>query len=124
MIDGRKGPPGVADRESLLPQHLKSLRAGHFVDQVQADEKLRLSRGQRSNRMGPPELIEEGVSHSVVIVPEGGAGRKPVVTSGRTNQLSLCCSYDFILLDTRVYRAMFNVLLSRRIDPEIVQRGY
>lgn len=94
------------------------------MDQVQTDEKLCLSRGKRSNRVGSPDFIEEGVGHSVVIVPEGGAWRKPVVTSGRADQLSLCCSYDFILLDTCLYRAMFNVLSSQRIDSDLVYRGY
>lgn len=36
------------------------------MEQVQADEKLHLPRGKRSNRVGSPDLIKEGFSHSVV----------------------------------------------------------
>jgi len=57
VVDGRKGPLGVADREPGLAYHLEGLRAGHLVEQVQADEKLRLSRGKRPNSVSAPDLV-------------------------------------------------------------------
>ena len=42
VVDGRKGPLGVADREPGPPQHLEGLRAGRLVERVQANEELRL----------------------------------------------------------------------------------
>src|SRR5262249_17949320 len=58
VIDGRKGAIGKRDLPALLPQHVERLRAGDFVDQVEADEELRLSAWKRPYRMCVPDFVK------------------------------------------------------------------
>ena len=48
---------GHANFEAAFPEHLESLGAGHFVYQMQTDEKLSLPRGQLAHRMLVPSLV-------------------------------------------------------------------
>ena len=46
VIDGREGALRKQHLQAELAQHLERLRAGHLVDEVQADEELRLAARQ------------------------------------------------------------------------------
>ena len=46
VIDRGQSPFGIFDRQSTIAQDSERLRAGHFMDQMQSDEQLRLAAGQ------------------------------------------------------------------------------
>ena len=49
-------------------QHVERLRRGDLVDQVQADEQLRLAARQRAHRMRVPDLLEERGGHGGMVL--------------------------------------------------------
>ena len=61
VIDGRERTFGMGDAPALLPQHVERLRARDFVNQMQADEQLRLSARQRTHRVLVPDLVKKRV---------------------------------------------------------------
>ena len=58
VVDRGKRPIWIRNGQLTIAQHLKGLRAGHFVDQVQPNEQLRLPIGQRPHGMEVPDLVE------------------------------------------------------------------
>ena len=57
MIDRREG--ALRERAPSSPrcaQHVERLRGRHLVDQVQADEELRLPARQRADRVRVPDF--------------------------------------------------------------------
>ena len=53
VIDGRERAIGARHLPAALPQRVERLRRRHFVNEVQADEELRLPRRQRTTCGGP-----------------------------------------------------------------------
>ena len=49
---------GYMTLQSALPQHLECLGARDLVNQMQADEELRLPDGQLPHGMGIPDFVE------------------------------------------------------------------
>ena len=49
--------------QAEITQHPERLRAGDFVDQVRADQQLRLAIGQGTDGMGVPDFFEKGFGH-------------------------------------------------------------
>jgi hypothetical protein len=50
----------------MLPEHVERLRARHLVDEVQADEELRLAARQRPDGVEIPDFLEQCLSHGVL----------------------------------------------------------
>ena len=63
VVDGPERAVRVCDIPPLLPEHVEGLRGGHFVDQVQADEQLRLSARQFPHGVRVPDFAEKSFSH-------------------------------------------------------------
>lgn len=59
MIDGRQSPFGKHDGQVAIAQHGERLWARHLVNQVQANEQLRLPGGQRANGVKIPDFVEQ-----------------------------------------------------------------
>ena len=59
VIDGRERALGKRDAPAVLAQHVERLRARDFVDEVQADEQLRLSARQRADGVRVPDFLKE-----------------------------------------------------------------
>jgi hypothetical protein len=57
VIDSRKGPMGVFDLQSEIPDHAESLRTGHLVDKVRSDEKLCAAIAQSAHGMSIPDFL-------------------------------------------------------------------
>ncbi len=51
--------PGGTHLEAPITEHFEGLGAGDFVDEVQADEELRLAAGERSHGVQIPNLLEQ-----------------------------------------------------------------
>jgi hypothetical protein len=52
---------------------------------------------------------------------KAATGASPVAARGRKDNLNLCYSRGFILLDTRINRAMVIMPSSQRIDSDVVE---
>ena len=63
MIDRRERAFGKRHRAAAQPQHVERLRAGDFVNQMQADEQLRLAGGQRAHGVAVPDFLKKCLSH-------------------------------------------------------------
>lgn len=72
MIDGRKGPVGVFDRDAEVTEHAEGLRAGDLVDEVSANEELGAAVGEGAHGVSVPDFFVECFSHGVYEV--GGDG--------------------------------------------------
>jgi hypothetical protein len=68
VIDGGKRPLGKRDLPPVLTHHVERLRRRHFMDEVEADEQLRLPARQRAHRVRVPDLLKKCGSH-VTAVP-------------------------------------------------------
>ena len=91
MVDGRQGPLGKHHRQVAIPQHRKCLRTGHFVNQMQPDEKLRLSGRERTNRVQIPNLVEQitPIGHVKIQVKKNASHRNAHCTNqGRPGESS------------------------------------
>jgi hypothetical protein len=51
---------GIATFRPEVAQHAEGLRARHLVDEVRADQQLRLAVGQLADGVGVPDFFEEG----------------------------------------------------------------
>jgi hypothetical protein len=58
VIDGAERTFGKRDAPTVLPQHVERLRCGHLVDEMQADEQLRLTARQLSHGVRRPRPSE------------------------------------------------------------------
>jgi hypothetical protein len=58
VIDGRDGALGEGHLEAGLPQHVERLRARDFMNQVEADEQLRLPARERPHLVRVPHLVK------------------------------------------------------------------
>ena len=58
---------GKRDLPAVLAHHVERLRARDFVNQVQADEQLRLSARQRAHVVRVPHLVKKRVSHVTLV---------------------------------------------------------
>src|SRR6185436_9349401 len=63
VIDRGERTFGERDRPPVLPQHVERLRRGHLMDEVEADEQLRLAARQHTHRMRVPDFLKECGSH-------------------------------------------------------------
>jgi len=63
VIDGGDGAVGIQHRQLELAQHLERLRTRHLMDQVQADEELRLPARQLGDRVRIPHFVEQCLRH-------------------------------------------------------------
>ena len=72
MIDGRKGPVGVLHRQPKVPDHAESLRTGHLMNKMRADEKLCAAIAQSAHGVSIPDFLVEGLSH--LVPPVAGTG--------------------------------------------------
>ncbi len=52
---------GIRDTPPVLAQHVERLRARHLVNEVQADEQLRLTAWQRADGVRVPDFVEKCV---------------------------------------------------------------
>jgi hypothetical protein len=67
VVDGRECSIGQQHREFLLAEHLEGLRAGDFVNQVQADKQLRLPGRQLAHGVRLPNLGQQTLSHAHLV---------------------------------------------------------
>ena len=72
MIDGREGAMGVFHLKSQIPDHAESLRTGHLMNQVRADEQLCAAISQSAHGVSIPDFLVEGLSH--LVPPVAGTG--------------------------------------------------
>ncbi len=63
VIDRRERPLGIGDAPAVLAQHVERLRARDLVNEVQADEQLRLPARQHANRVRVPDFMKESARH-------------------------------------------------------------
>jgi hypothetical protein len=63
VVDGSNAAIRIRNRKSLFAQHLEGLWARYFVDEMEADEKLRLAGWKLSHRVGRPDFVEKSLSH-------------------------------------------------------------
>ena len=77
VIDGGDRPLRVLHAQPARPQHVERLRTGDLVDQVQADEELRLPVRQRTDCMEVPDLLEERRGHGGMVLRVAVAVRGP-----------------------------------------------
>ena len=61
VVDGREGALRERHPELRLADRRERLRARDLVDQVQSDEELGLAARQLADRVGVPDLVEEGL---------------------------------------------------------------
>ena len=93
VVDGGEGAPREAHPQAHLAQHREGLRARDLVDQVQADEELRLAARQLAHRCARPRPCRAGVLPSRGRRSAGGmigedsllAAAAPGVSSGAWN---------------------------------------
>ena len=52
---------GNATPQPLLPQHVEGLRARHLVNEVEADEELRLPARQGTDGVRVPDFVKKSV---------------------------------------------------------------
>ena len=62
VVHGGQCSFGIPHSQSTVTQHLERLRRGDFVDQMPADEQLRLTGRQRPDRMQVPDFVEQVLS--------------------------------------------------------------
>ena len=60
VIDRGERALGKRHLPALLPQHVEGLRARHFVNEMQADEELRLPARQRAHGVRVPDFVKQG----------------------------------------------------------------
>ena len=63
VIDRGKRPVGHRHLEPKVAEHAKRLRAGHLMDQVRADQELRLAVRQGAHRVRFPDFLKKGFGH-------------------------------------------------------------
>ena len=67
VIDGRERAVRKRHLAAAHPQHVERLRARHFVDEVQADEQLRLPGRQRAHGVLVPDFLKKCLSHEIMV---------------------------------------------------------
>ena len=75
MIDRREGAVRHRDLQFQIAQHAEGLRTGHLVDEVRADQQLRLAVGQLADGVSVPYFLEERFCHGKRRI-EGFMGRR------------------------------------------------
>ncbi len=63
VIHGRKGAVREGDLQPKIAQHAEGLGRSDLVDEVRADEQLRLAVGQLADGVGVPDFLEERLRH-------------------------------------------------------------
>ena len=63
VVDGPERAVRIRDLPSMLPEHVEGLRRRHFVDEVEADEQLRLSARQLPHGVRVPHLLKQCLGH-------------------------------------------------------------
>jgi hypothetical protein len=63
VIGGREGAIRARDFPAVRPQLIERLRRCHFMDEVQADEELRLAARQLPDGVEVPHFLQECLSH-------------------------------------------------------------
>ena len=69
---------GNATVQPCCAQHVERLRRRHLVDEVQADEQLRLSARQHADGVRVPDLLKECVSHMTALISTRFRGGQPL----------------------------------------------
>ena len=67
VIDRRERAVRKRHLAAPHPQHVERLRARHFVDEVKADEQLRLPGGQRAHGVFVPDFLKKCLSHEIMV---------------------------------------------------------
>src|SRR5436190_22014751 len=67
VIDGTKRAVRSCHAPAALPERVERLRRGHLVNQMQANEELRLSGGKRTNLVQVPDLLEKRFTHGALL---------------------------------------------------------
>ena len=67
VIDGREGAVREGHLAASHAQHVEGLRARHFVNQVKADEELRLPGRQGAHGVLVPDFLKKGLSHEIMV---------------------------------------------------------
>jgi hypothetical protein len=67
VVDGREGAARTRHAEAAGAQHVERLRARDLVDEVQADEELRLTRREPPDGVRVPHLLQEGLRHNGIL---------------------------------------------------------
>ena len=65
VIHRGKRAVGEADLQPQIAQHAEGLRAGDFMDQMRADQQLRLSVAQLAHSVCVPDFFKEGLAHEI-----------------------------------------------------------
>ena len=52
---------------TAVAEHVERLRARHLVDEMKADEELRLARWQRADGVVVPDLLKKRLSHEIMV---------------------------------------------------------
>src|SRR2546430_371356 len=68
VIERAEGALGHPDFQLRIPEHLKRLRCGHLVDEMQADQELGLSRRQGPDGMCVPHFVEQRACHTACLL--------------------------------------------------------
>ena len=59
------------DLQFQIAQHAEGLRTRHLVDEVRADQQLRLAVGQLADGVGVPYFLEERFRHRNWVIGDG-----------------------------------------------------
>jgi hypothetical protein len=91
VIDRGKRSARHSNLEPRLPEHREGLDAGHFVNEVEADQELRLARRERSDGVSLPYLVQQGfhgfASQDCQTILAGNIfGRKPSRSATLANE--------------------------------------
>ena len=68
VVDGRDGAIGIPHLQPARPQHVEGLGRRDLVNQVQADEKLRLAVRERADGVKVPDLLEKRRGHCGMVL--------------------------------------------------------
>jgi hypothetical protein len=63
VIDGREGTLRESDGPAAKAKLVEGLRGRHFVDEMQPDEELGLTRWEDAHGMRVPDFLEECLAH-------------------------------------------------------------
>jgi hypothetical protein len=153
VVNGREGPVRVRDLEPKLADHRKSLRARDLMDQMRADEQLRLPVGEIADGVCVPYFLEECFTHSwkrnkqllphdakdfalsgrgSTRQPPGGYGKDIMLeklTPARENteqmKLDLCLEYQgALVLIAWARETNLGVYMGARFSPEVENASY
>src|SRR5690606_21782706 len=83
VVHGRESAVRKAHAPAAAAQVVEGLRAGHFMDEVKADEQLRLPGRQAPDGVLLPHLLKECLSHPLMVAGMGPTYKASGDATGR-----------------------------------------